>query len=173
MLQAQDKPAPPARLLPEADAYTESGAPNNNYGTSSALTANNLDTTEIFESYLRFNLATVTGTVKKATLKICALNYAGGNTQVYHLADSGDKWGEGTTTWNNRPTDGMLLGVLVAPKPADVTLDVTAAVKAELTSKERNKLLSLRLAAPYKQGNAFWSREKSAELAPCLLLEYQ
>lgn len=164
--------AAPSKVLPEADALVSAGEPGVNTGTLPCLLTINICANTNYETLLRFPLTSITGNIKKVTLKMCALNFFGGVTQVYQLPDSADTLGETTITWNTRPTGGQSLGVLSATAPADVTLDVTSAVQTEMGAG-RNKLLSLRLFGQQGQGNSYWSREKGVDYAPCLLIEYQ
>ena len=95
-------PAPPATTTVTfdvvADARVEQEAASSNFGTSSKLRATNGPPTE---SYLRFALSGLTGTVQAAKLRVYASNDATNNGPAVHRADS--SWTETGITWANRP----------------------------------------------------------------------
>jgi hypothetical protein len=95
-------PAPPASTTVTfnvvADARLEDGTPDTNYGTSSKLRATNGPPTE---SYLKFTLSGISGTVQSAKLKVFDSNDATNNGPAVYKA--GSAWTESGITWNNRP----------------------------------------------------------------------
>ncbi|MGH2978711.1 MAG: DUF7594 domain-containing protein [Solirubrobacterales bacterium] len=95
-------PAPPASdtvtFDVAADARVEEANSGTNYGGSSKLRATNGPPTE---SYLRFELAGITGTVQAAKLRVWASNDASNNGPAVYRADS--SWTESGITWSNRP----------------------------------------------------------------------
>jgi chitodextrinase len=95
-------PAPPASTTVmfnvAADARVEQDLPTTNFGTSSKLRATN---GPIMESYLRFTLAGITGSVQSAKLHIFDSNDATNNGPAVYAAPS--SWTETGITWNNRP----------------------------------------------------------------------
>ena len=95
-------PAPPSSTTVTfnvvADARVEDGTPDTNYGTSTKLRATNGPPTE---SYLRFTLAGITGTVQAAKLRVFDSNDATNNGPAVYKA--GSSWTETGLTWNNRP----------------------------------------------------------------------
>ncbi len=86
---------------PSADTYVRSDNPTGNYGSASSLRA---DASPDTQSYLRFDLQGVSGTVTSATLRVFANNGSGTGYQVYTLA--GGSWDESTVTYASRPAIG-------------------------------------------------------------------
>ena len=82
-----------------ADAHVEEGSPTTNFGRASKLEV--VDGTKRSESYLRFTLAGITGTVQAAKLRVYAFNDASNNGPAVYGA--GSSWTESTLTWANRP----------------------------------------------------------------------
>jgi glucose/arabinose dehydrogenase len=96
-------PAPPASTTVTfdvtADARVEEGAPDTNFGTSQKLRATNAPPKQ--ETYLKFNLVGITGTVQSAKLKVFDSNDASNNGPAVYQA--GNSWTEAGVTWSNRP----------------------------------------------------------------------
>ena len=82
-----------------ADARVEEGAPDTNFGTSQKLRATN--SSPKFETYFKFNLTGITGTVQAAKLKVFDSNDASNNGPAVYQA--GNSWTETGITWANRP----------------------------------------------------------------------
>ena len=95
-------PAPPASttltFAVVADARVEQDLPNTNFGNSSKLRATN---GPLMESYLRFTLAGLTGSVQSAKLRVFDSNDATNNGPAVYAAPS--SWTETAITWANRP----------------------------------------------------------------------
>src|SRR5215210_6394142 len=85
----------------QADARVEQSYPDKNFGRSNRLSA---DASPVIESYLRFSVSGVSGTVSSARLRLYAYNGSVDGPAVYPTSNS---WTErGTTsgiTWNKRP----------------------------------------------------------------------
>jgi hypothetical protein len=82
-----------------ADARVEAGAPDTNFGTSSKLRSTNAPPAQ--ESWLKFTLAGLTGTVQSAKLRVFDSNDATNNGPAVY--EAGSSWTESGLTWNNRP----------------------------------------------------------------------
>jgi fibronectin type 3 domain-containing protein len=80
-----------------ADAEVNAGAPTTNYATAKLRTDND-STPE--ETYLRFNVTGVAGTVTSAKLRVYAYTDSVDGPAVYA---SDPVWNETTINWNNRP----------------------------------------------------------------------
>jgi hypothetical protein len=95
-------PAPPASTTVTfdvaADARVEEGAPSTNFGASSKLRVTNAPPK--YETYLKFNLTGISGTVKSAKLRVYDSNDATNNGPAVYQA--GNSWTEAGITWNNR-----------------------------------------------------------------------
>ena len=85
----------------QADAHVEELHPTTNNGTSDFLqveNANNRNT----ESYIRFSVSGITGTVQSARLRVYTTTNSSSNGPAVHAANN--TWTENGITWNNRPT---------------------------------------------------------------------
>ena len=85
-------------LSPEADARVQESAPTTNYATSNLRTdgGTNLDT----DSFLRFTVGGLAGSVQNAKLRVYAYNGTVDGPAVY---TTGSSWAETTINWNTRP----------------------------------------------------------------------
>ena len=92
------------RFSPVADAFVAGDLPATNYGGSAFLKA---DSSPTFQSYLRFQVDDVSGTVTKATLRLYTTSTATGY-QVKRV--SGQSWEEGKITFANAPAPGTTIG---------------------------------------------------------------
>jgi hypothetical protein len=75
------------------------GSPNSNFGGGPVLGA---DKSPVVESFLRFNVSGVSGTVTRARLRVYVTNPTGNAPAVYR-ADPNVVWSETGITWNNKP----------------------------------------------------------------------
>jgi len=92
-------------FTPVADAYVQADAPSTNYGTATTL---KVDGSPFVNSYLRFTVGGLTGTVTKATLRIWANSNQTTGYDVFAVADT--TWGETTITYSNAPPFGAKAG---------------------------------------------------------------
>jgi len=81
-----------------ADARVQEANPATNYGSSNLRTDGGSDPD--VESYLRFSVSGVTGTVQRAALRLSSTNGTVDGPAVY---PTGTAWSEGGLTWSNRP----------------------------------------------------------------------
>jgi hypothetical protein len=144
-----------------ADSYVDSGTPTKNYGTGTVLS---VDASPVDQSYLKFQLAGITGhTVLSAKLRIyCSDNGSVNGGSVAQTSNS--SWGETTVTYNNRPAiDGPVLGKLGAVTAGTwYSVDVTPAVTGDGT-------ISFGLQTSSSDGAHYSSREDAAH-APQLVV---
>lgn len=87
------------------DAQVRGAASTTNYGANTGLTVDFSDGGGQTESYLKFGVTGITGTVVKARLKLTTNGTAGSNsnsTGLPYMVTS-TSWTEGTITWKNRP----------------------------------------------------------------------
>lgn len=111
-----------------ADAYVEGTEATQNFGRADQLAA---DDSPVRRSYLRFDLAGLTGPVSQAVLR---LHTAGANAgspsggSIRLVKESG--WSETTMNWRNQPViDGPTLGTIGPVKERSwYSVDVTAAI---------------------------------------------
>ncbi|MAT97536.1 MAG: hypothetical protein CL608_10375 [Anaerolineaceae bacterium] len=88
-----------------ADAAVLANRPGNNFGSSSTLA---VDGSPIINSYLRFNVQGVTGSINSVTLRIWA--NSANTTGIDAAGVTDNSWGETTITYNNAPAAGSTLG---------------------------------------------------------------
>jgi hypothetical protein len=89
----------PLVFLPAADARVAEAAPTTNYGTSTTLRTDGGSGPDV-ESYLRFSVSGVAGTVKSAKLRVYSFTGTIDGPAVY---STGNAWTEAGITWSNRP----------------------------------------------------------------------
>ncbi|MGH8992732.1 MAG: DUF7594 domain-containing protein [Acidimicrobiia bacterium] len=114
--------APTVTLV--ADARVASANPATNYGSSSRL---EVDTSPQTESFLRFTVSGVEGTVTSTRLRAWVTDSSGNGPEVYR---SGTGWVESTITWNNRParSGGVVADAGAVSSGSWVEWNVTSAV---------------------------------------------
>ena len=154
-------PPQPVTVGPEADARVVQGSPNANFGAQSALEADN---SPLVESYLRFNVAGVSGTVTRARLRLYATDPTGNGPALYR-ADPTAIWTEAGITWNTKParTGGILANLGSISANRYVEYDVTAAVPG-------NGTYTFNLLADTNDGTDFNSKEAAGN-RPQLVIE--
>jgi hypothetical protein len=115
---------------PTADSYVNESSKSHNYGSSSTLNAWNASKDR--QSYLKFTVSGVSGTVTNATLKLKCKATNSGNTSVHQVTDT--SWSEGGLTWNNKPAMGTAVDS-AANVEADawIELDVTSLISGNGT----------------------------------------
>lgn len=93
-------PPPPGGTVtftPDADAEVQANKPTTNFGL---LTSLSIDTQPSAESYVRFVVSGLTGTVTSVKLRLYVTN---GGTNGPLLYATQTNWAETTVTWNTRP----------------------------------------------------------------------
>jgi hypothetical protein len=153
---------PTRTFTPIADAYVDSGVPNTNYGTKT--TNLSVDASPVQESYLKFQLASLTGnTITSAKLRLYVSD--NGSVKGGSVAKmSNTSWTETGVTYNNRPTiDGATLSTLGAVNIGSwYEFNVTSAVTGDGT-------ISLGLKTSSTDGVHYSSREDTTH-APQLVV---
>ena len=111
-------------FTPIADSYVDASVPSTNFGSNVKL---RVDTSPIVNSYLRFDVSGVSGSVTSVTLQIYATSALSAGFEVHALAD--DTWVESAITSANAPAAGALLATspaAVANSYVTVTLPLSA-----------------------------------------------
>ena len=119
-------PPPPTSitLIPVADSYVEGASAGSNYGTRVSML---VDGSPDKRSYVRFDVAGVSGAVTSATLRVYANSTHSQGYEVQGVADNG--WNELTITYANAPGFGPLLGTSGAVSAGSYAeIDVTGYV---------------------------------------------
>ena len=88
-------------LTPVADSYVDSSNPTATHGTSTQL---RVDGSPQVNSYLRFDLSSVPGTITGLSLKVFAASSSTAGYAVRSVADN--TWSESTLDWANAPPTG-------------------------------------------------------------------
>jgi len=109
-LTAPSASAATVTLTPTADTRVQSNTASTNYGTSSTL---GVDASEVQQTFIKFDLTGISGTITSAKLRLHTKNVAGANSSsggTWKLM-SNTSWSETGVTYNNRPAiDGATLG---------------------------------------------------------------
>ncbi|HZH14574.1 MAG TPA: DNRLRE domain-containing protein [Archangium sp.] len=136
-------------FTPVADARVEGDYPAQNFGSSDSL---KVDGSPEYTSFLRFEVSGLTGTVRRAKLRLYATAATATGPAVY---TTGSAWQEGTLTFQTKPaTQSLLSRVTSVSSSTWVEWDVTAAVQG-------NGTVNLAVSATGTDGAAFSSREAS------------
>ncbi|OJH40084.1 hypothetical protein BON30_13565 [Cystobacter ferrugineus] len=137
-------------FAPVADARVEGAAATQNFGASSVL---KVDGSPQYESFLRFELEGLTGTVLGAKLRLYATDATVNGPAVYTTSDA---WQEGSVTHETRPSHQTWVSSAgsVAAK-SWVEWDVTSAVQGKST-------VSFSLSPTGTDGTVFYSSESSS-----------
>jgi hypothetical protein len=117
---------------PVADAEVKSSSPTDNYGSFNIFRLR--DGSVKYNSYLRFNVSGLAGTVNRAKLRLFVTEASDDGGRVYAVANnysgSGTAWDESGLNWNNAPALGATAlntaGAVTAGTV--VEFDVTAAI---------------------------------------------
>jgi hypothetical protein len=149
-------------LTPIADTYVNSASPTTNNGTKPNIY---VDADGISQSYLKFDLSAVSGTVTSVTLNIYAASSQSTGYRVFNVGDT--TWGETTLTWNNKPAfDATSSGA--SGKVAIGWTSVT--LPPSLVQSALGGMLSLGLDTTNTQNLKLDAREAGASLAPQLVI---
>ena len=163
-------------LYPAADAFVRDGTyASTNYGTTGYLTVKNDAASYMRKALVKFNLASVSGTIDSATLRLTptAVGMSGIAHNLYQTAT--DSWTETGVTWNTRPANGSLLASYTVPAlNTTMQVDVSSTAKAVMGG---SKLLSFGIESPTNYGASgsvdYGSKENTnAGYRPALVLTY-
>ncbi len=137
----------------DADARVKQSNPDTNYGNGKTLQVDGGKDPNV-ESFLRFTVTGVTGTIQSARLRLYVTNDGSQNGPAVYATDS--SWAESTITWNNRPTHTGEAADNKDEIPPDAWMeyDVTSLVKG-------NGTYSFVLAADSSDGVILSSRESA------------
>jgi hypothetical protein len=149
-----------SQFAPSADAYVSQARPGTNFGAARQLMAGG--DRGIKRSYLRFQLASLSGVVVRATLRLYSKDSGASGYEVRAVGD--DTWRERTITYRTSPPPGPLVAAAKGVAGHTFTsVDVTP-----LVSRAGN--VNLVVADSGGSGLRFASRE-SGEFAPQLVVE--
>ncbi|SFE83030.1 polysaccharide lyase family 8 super-sandwich domain-containing protein [Spirosoma endophyticum] len=155
-----------------ADAYVRDGTyGTTNYGTATTLVVKKDGSSYARETYLKFNVNTLSMPVVNAKVRLYGSAGADASTtqwQLYKVADN--TWTETGITWNNKPATTTLVATQTGKSALGYTeWDVTS----QLQSQPSDGLLSFKLISTVT-GSAtdasFYSKESgTASYRPCLI----
>jgi PKD repeat protein len=121
------EPPPIRTFRPVADARVSESSPGSNYGSDSTLRVKT-QAGSSFQSFLRFDVGVLPGSVLSAKLRLFCTDTSNGGGSVHALPNN--TWGESSVNWTNRPppTGGPLatLGGVTAGFWSEVELGPTA-----------------------------------------------
>ncbi len=116
-------------FIPVADTYVDSSNPTINNGSKTTLRT---DGSPIVNSYLRFNVSGLAGTVTRVRLLIFANSSLSSGINALAVADN--SWDELTLTYNNAPAMGSQLATSTSIATGTwITLTVTGYISADGT----------------------------------------
>lgn len=164
-------------LSPTADAYVRDGASaTTNFGTATTLQTHSSTAGNNRETYLKFDLTTVTG-ITRATVRLYGnlSDTTGSNvpTGIYSVATT--TWvesGNGSITWNTKPVTGatpLSTSVVSNNVPRWYEFDVTSYLQAEKAAGRNVVSLAVKNTAQSSPFASFNSRE-AASNQPQLIL---
>jgi hypothetical protein len=115
-------------FVPVADARVLAANPTTNYGTLTRLDVDSPGE----ESYIRFTVSGVSGTIQNATLRFFVTNGSSNGPSIYGTDNT---WTETGITWNNRPaaTTGAIANLGAAAVDTWVEYNVTAHITSNGT----------------------------------------
>lgn len=159
-------------LVPTADAYVLDGSPNTNFGSAPDLQAKVSGSGYNHESYLTFNLSSISGNVTSATLNLFGqMETAGADYSVNVLPIAPGSWSESTVTWNTKPADGtpILTSTTVSGTIGQwYALNLTSYVQSALASGQTTISLALEGAGLASSGYADFNSREAASNNPQL-----
>jgi PKD repeat protein len=153
------------QFTPDADARVEQARFGTNFGSSTFLQVRG-GTNLVAESYVRFRVSGVTGTIQSAKLGLRALN--NGTVDGPALFTASSTWSQSTITWLNRPArDTAVIGDVGAiASNANVEYDVKPVVTGD-------GIVTFALIGTSGDGVDFASRESSdATKRPRLIVTF-
>lgn len=89
-----------ATFTPVADAQVNSASATANYGTLATIRLRGVNS-PTYNTYLRFNVTGVSGTVQSAKVRLFVTDASAVGGSIYTLTDNG--WSESGINWNNAP----------------------------------------------------------------------
>jgi PKD repeat protein len=118
-------------FLPTDDAYVRQPNPDENAGADTTVRVYKSGVSDT-QSYFRFTVTGVTGTVTSATLRLWVTDASSVAGSIYSVADT--IWSEETITWATKPTPGSLVTIGGdAPLGTWVEYDLRGAVAGDGT----------------------------------------
>lgn len=159
-----------------ADAYINNGSSaNTNFGANSYVLVETAGTGYTRESYLKFDVSGITGTITKATVYLVPITVTGIDVDAAYVVTDNSWTGTGIT-WNNAPafSSTQLATWSVSPSSVGwpVLFDVTSAATAAQSS---GGLLSIGIDAPSASNYVAYASRRSGTTSyrPMLVVSTQ
>ncbi len=152
------------RLAPKDDAYVRFGNyTDTNFGEEDKLVVRDASVWSR-ESYLKFDVGKLPGTIENAKLRLYVNRNSGNNTMT--VAQINDhSWSETTITAKNAPAAGSVVGTFTPKKiAAYIDVDVTAAIEAS-----KGRFVSLKISGENGKWLEYGSKE--GDKGPVLILK--
>ena len=112
-------------FVPTDDTYVDQAAINANFGTTTRLHVRSGASAGEQDSFLKFNVSGLSGSVISAKIEISSVDVSG-NLTAY--AVPGTSWSETNMTWNNKPATGSALATVNCVAGNNCEFNVTSAV---------------------------------------------
>ncbi len=153
-----------------------------NFGNSTYMAVSKDATGNECQSYARFDMSGVSGTVNSAVLELTALQWGSNSSTsqlcVQLLPDAGDNWVEGTggantqatgpITWNNRPLgQGTAITIPVSQWPSNglFSVNVTSLVTQSFNANHMASFELYILPSPGSQSGIYFATRENARAA--------
>jgi hypothetical protein len=141
-----------------------------NFGTAPQLMVKNSIADYTWETYLRFDLSGIRGSVREARVRLVPVCVGRPFANAAAVVPD-NQWGETTVTWGSKPAAGLAIAQWVVREGEPVEFDVTPFVQEALAADRR---LSLCIFAPRRERGRsyaqYGSREGDPEARPQLLI---
>ena len=152
-----------------ADAYVRDGSyASSNFGSDANLTVKLSSSSLTRESYLKFTLPPLHGSVSDAQLRLVPTSVSFPGTHSIAVV-SNTSWSETGLTWNNKPVSGPPLASWLPAASTPVLAPVTAVAQA---AQAGDPVLSVRVYAQNSTADGYvtYGARESAASAPALLV---
>lgn len=161
-------------LGPTGDAWVQDGtAANTNFGSATDLEVKVSNTGFNHETYISFNVSSISGNVTSATLNLFGeLETAGAGYTVDVIPTNG-AWSESTITWNTKPADGtpILASTTVSGTTGQwYSLDLTSYIQSQIAAGQTTISLAIEGAAFTSGGYADFNSREAASNTPQLVV---
>jgi hypothetical protein len=170
-------------LAANANASVQNNSQSNaNFGSSTYMAVSKDASGNGCQSYVRFDMSSVSGTINSAVLDLTALQWSSNSSTsqlcIWLLPDAGDNWVEGTggsnaqatgpVTWNNRPgAAGTIIGVPVAVWPQNglFSINVTSLVTQSFNANHIASFDLFMFPSPGAQSGVYFATRENSVAA--------
>jgi autotransporter-associated beta strand protein len=140
-------------LIATDDSQVSQAAPTTNFGTSASMNTKRNGATDNFESYLRFDLTGVGGTITNAYVRLVpttvgvapssvATTFGNATGAIFNRLSfvQNDTWTEGALNWNNKPAADPFFREFISSPNEPLLFDVTSLVRAAQAGDKKMSL---------------------------------